>query len=74
MIPENFKEIQLQSNITEDNLIGCFLYNEGWGEGGYFNYGNSNGFGLSNGAHYNTITGDSLYDHVKINNFKVFKK
>ena len=73
MIPEGFKRIEIQTNISENDLIGSFLYNDNWAEGGFFNYGNDNGFGLSNGSHYNTITGTSLYDQITINNFKVYR-
>jgi hypothetical protein len=72
MIPKDFKEIEIYDNVSEHDLLGTFLFNPTWNEGGFFHYGNDKGFGLSNGSHYNTITGDNLYDQIKINNFKVY--
>lgn len=72
MIPKDFKEIEIYDNVSEHDLLGTFLFNPTWNEGGFFQYGNDKGFGLSNGSHYNTITGDNLYDQININNFKVY--
>lgn len=73
MIPEEFKEIKIYDTVNEWDLESCFLQNKNWSTGGYFNYGNDRGFGLSNGTHHSSITGDCLFDHITINGFKVYK-
>jgi hypothetical protein len=71
-IPNGFKEIEIQEDITEWDLKGCFLFNKTHKIGGFFNYGNDKGFSIGD-IWESSQTGDTLYDHITINGYKVYK-
>ncbi len=66
------KEIYLHPRITIEELEGKYAYNDNWKTGGYIGYGNERGVEIGGGWH-STITGDSLYDSLTINGFKVYE-
>lgn len=73
-IPDGFTEKEISVNVCDEDLAGCFLYNEKWGVGGFFQCSGDHGFVLMDNSSFSTFTGENLYDHITINGFKVYKK
>jgi hypothetical protein len=73
MIPIGYDEIQIHDDVCEWDLEGCYLYNKRHRQGGFFSYGNDRGFSIG-GIWESSQTGDSLYDHITICGYKVYKK
>lgn len=72
MIPEGFVKKEIYDDVSEDDLECCFLKHRIRDEGGFFNYGSFRGFSIGE-SWYSSETGDSLYDHITINDFEVYK-
>lgn len=71
-LPKNVKKIEINEDVSEQDLRGCYLQHSTRDCGGKFNYGSHRGFSID-GCWYSSETGDSLYDHITINNFKVYR-
>jgi hypothetical protein len=71
-IPDGFKEITITEDVIDFELKGCFLFNKKHRTGGFFNYGNNRGFSVGE-IWESSETGSSLYDHITINGYKVYK-
>jgi len=72
-IPSGFKEIEINEDVNEWELKGCFLFNKTHKTGGFFNYGNDKGFSIGE-IWESSQTGNNLYDHIIINGYKVYKE
>lgn len=66
------KRIQINEYTKIEDVRGKYAWNDNWNCGGYIEEGGERGVVIG-GKYYSTITGDSLYDSLTINGFKVYE-
>lgn len=66
------KEVHLHERITRKEVIGKYAYNPHWNFGGIVNEVNERGI-VVDGKWYSTITGNSVWDSIVINGFKIYE-
>jgi hypothetical protein len=66
------KEIYIDYSTTIEKIQGKYAWDDNHHVGGIIGFGNGSGIEIG-GDWWSTITGDCIYDSLKINGFKVYE-